>query len=64
MCPMVGGMMPKAWATNAQRVGIRCPKLGQPLFLGSFAIFARNNTQFFLEYLREVLRVEIGRAHV
>ena len=27
------------------------------LFLGSFAIFARNNTQFFLEYLGEVLRV-------
>lgn len=31
MCPMVGGMMPKAWALYAQGLGNQCPKGGHTM---------------------------------
>ena len=31
--PRLGDTMPKAWATDAQRVGTRCPRLGQPCLM-------------------------------
>lgn len=31
--PRLGGTMLKPWATDAQRVGTRCPRLGQPCLM-------------------------------